>query len=1013
MAAVGIRIASNRRRLASIACAKSGFISMKKHFLLIFTALLMGFSAVESFAAISPTSVSTLTVNKKLEPVSFSSNFIRVNGAYYYWGIKSGTGTNPYNTLPAGLTFNQLGVLSGVPTLAGNFSFTVHLYTRNGASVDNRSLTIQVVKASPPTITTTSPLPPGQMDVPYVQNTGGVNFKATGGIPFLPTRDKPTGYNWSLSWGKIPTGMTFNTVGALSGIPVLDRKLSGNFTQPQTFTFNITATDAVLGNNTKTFTLKVNPPEKPEILTDCPLPDGYQGALYHIVFLKAVKGKKEYSWSVSPRTPAPTLGANEFNRFPDGLKLSKAGAISGTPDVPGKFFFRLTVTDANGLSVEKDCSITIIPAPSIPDTEFPTCWTANKSIDQFCLTAKDGKPGYTWTIVGQSLPKDLVIDKNTGCITGVCKQGGNFSVIVKVTDKNGVVAQKAFSFRVYDELKITSDCPLVLSTNGTAYTAILTANGGKLGYAWSLPAPSTLPPDLVLDSITGQITGTPREVGNFSFSYKVSDACGNVATKNCSIEIKEKSTFLDCLKEIYIVVDCAFNYNHGCSEAEYEIYANNIFVMIANINNGGTYVESSGQVHNDYGDGTTTGAPNTFLPHPDDSDSSARYNRVLISGSLLSQIAGSSADGQTIDIKAKCVYTSCHSGGVGRLRVYKSNLSGGQFSQAVNVYDTQDAGSMQLEDGLTLSVGLCQNLASTISQAISSVGVMRTNRIDCSSRIVDLRRMAPNVSAKELSKIDHLVSAPFLIGKTEVTNEEYCVFLNAIAKQSDPSGLYNAAMGSTLNGGILRVGKAGSYTYTAKSGMENYPVLYVSWFDAARYVNWLANGSPTGLQDKTTTEDGAYALNGAVSGVSIVRNAINPNTKLKPTRWLLNESEWFTSAYLKSSDSTSVSLWNYPTQSDTPPDLKLANPKNLANYGNIFNGPTEVGFFSDSPSAFGTFDQGGNVREWTESVDSTKYRIIRGGSWVDSADAMKASESDVSDPTLEDDKTGFRIGGAP
>jgi sulfatase modifying factor 1 len=65
------------------------------------------------------------------------------------------------------------------------------------------------------------------------------------------------------------------------------------------------------------------------------------------------------------------------------------------------------------------------------------------------------------------------------------------------------------------------------------------------------------------------------------------------------------------------------------------------------------------------------------------------------------------------------------------------------------------------------------------------------------------------------------------------------------------------------------------------------------------------------------------------------------------------------------------------------------------------------------PGPLGTLDQAGNVREWTESVDSGQYRIIRGGSWADAVDAMKASESDVADPTFEDDKTGFRIGGAP
>ena len=100
-------------------------------------------------------------------------------------------------------------------------------------------------------------------------------------------------------------------------------------------------------------------------------------------------------------------------------------------------------------------------------------------------------------------------------------------------------------------------------------------------------------------------------------------------------------------------------------------------------------------------------------------------------------------------------------------------------------------------------------------------------------------------------------------------------------------------------------------------------------------------------------------------------------------------------------------------RSDADPDLTLGNIKNLANCGNIFTGPTEAGFFGESYGPFGTLDQGGNLREWTESVDSVQYRIIRGGSWADSVEAMKASESDVANPTLEDDKTGFRIGGAP
>jgi len=49
--------------------------------------------------------------------------------------------------------------------------------------------------------------------------------------------------------------------------------------------------------------------------------------------------------------------------------------------------------------------------------------------------------------------------------------------------------------------------------------------------------------------------------------------------------------------------------------------------------------------------------------------------------------------------------------------------------------------------------------------------------------------------------------------------------------------------------------------------MGNKPVIFVSWFSAARYCNWLHNGKPSGIQDVSTTEDGAYALFGSNSGI--------------------------------------------------------------------------------------------------------------------------------------------------
>ena len=65
--------------------------------------------------------------------------------------------------------------------------------------------------------------------------------------------------------------------------------------------------------------------------------------------------------------------------------------------------------------------------------------------------------------------------------------------------------------------------------------------------------------------------------------------------------------------------------------------------------------------------------------------------------------------------------------------------------------------------------------------------------------------------------------------------------------------------------GIQRTGEPGSYKYTVGDDWANRPVNHVSWGSAVRFINWLQNGQPTGAQDKSTTEDGSYSLNGATT----------------------------------------------------------------------------------------------------------------------------------------------------
>ncbi|HUI84373.1 MAG TPA: Ig domain-containing protein [Candidatus Binatia bacterium] len=86
--------------------------------------------------------------------------------------------------------------------------------------------------------------------------------------------------------------------------------------------------------------------------------------------------------------------------------------------------------------------------------------------------------------------------------------------------------------------------PLTITTNSLPqatvnqpYFASLSGSGGTGVYTWGLSS-GALPPGLNLSGQTAQITGTPTTLGTFSFTAKVTDAAGNIATANLSIVVE-------------------------------------------------------------------------------------------------------------------------------------------------------------------------------------------------------------------------------------------------------------------------------------------------------------------------------------------------------------------------------------------------------------------------------------------------------------------------------------------
>jgi formylglycine-generating enzyme required for sulfatase activity len=260
------------------------------------------------------------------------------------------------------------------------------------------------------------------------------------------------------------------------------------------------------------------------------------------------------------------------------------------------------------------------------------------------------------------------------------------------------------------------------------------------------------------------------------------------------------------------------------------------------------------------------------------------------------------------------------------------------------------------------------------------------------------------------------VDYQFSIGKFEVTAGQYAAFLNAVAA-SDPEGLYHPRMDydadpSREGCNIKRHGAAGSYTYSVAPDWADRPVNYVSWADAARFSNWLHNGQPTGAQDLTTTEDGSYFLNGIAENDD---EGLEDVVREPDATWVIPaEDEWYKAAYHRN-DGVTGNYWNYPTGTNGVVSNQLVDPDpgdNATYGGNTIGAPyyrTEVGAHENSASPYGTFDQGGNVMEFTEAVPVSDIRRIRGGSWFWGNILGKFDVDDVMHSSDQFNDLGFRV----
>jgi formylglycine-generating enzyme len=211
---------------------------------------------------------------------------------------------------------------------------------------------------------------------------------------------------------------------------------------------------------------------------------------------------------------------------------------------------------------------------------------------------------------------------------------------------------------------------------------------------------------------------------------------------------------------------------------------------------------------------------------------------------------------------------------------------------------------------------------------------------------------------------------------------------------------------------IDKANALGGLGITKDSRAPDKPATSVSWFEAARFVNWL-NTSSGGVP--------AYKFNGNSFELWAPGDAgYDPNNLFRNglARYFLPSfDEWYKAAY---SDPTSGGYFNYPTGSDTAPTAVMSGtaPGTAVISQSFATGPAAV-TLAGGLSPYGTMGQGGNVDEWEESeFDLTNnspsaIRGFRGGNWDRSPAFLLSSNRFSVAPSIEDNILGFRVASIP
>ena len=374
-------------------------------------------------------------------------------------------------TLPGGVNFvdnhDGTGTLSGTPATGTGGVYNLTFTVNNGIGgdvVQNFTLTVAVA--------------------PVFTSANATTFTVGSAGTFMVTTAAQPGVTTITRGGAaLPTGVNFTNNGdgtaTLNGTPATN---TGG-----TYALTFTANNGIGGNVVQNFTLTINEPPIITSANSATFTLNTPGTTFQVTMTGI---------------PAPTV-AITAGTPPNGLGLSAAGLLAGTPTQSGSFPVTLTATNGTLPNATQAFTIVVNEAPAITSASS-TIFTVGTPGTFTVTTTGSPTPAVSQT---GTLPAGVTFDTATRVLAGPATQTGLFPLVF--TAANGVSPNATQNFTLNVVCPAITVTPLVMPDGlyQTVYAGVDFNQTGSTGTTFTWGAVG-LPAGLTIDVNTGVVSGT-------------------------------------------------------------------------------------------------------------------------------------------------------------------------------------------------------------------------------------------------------------------------------------------------------------------------------------------------------------------------------------------------------------------------------------------------------------------------------------------------------------------------